>query len=148
MSSSSTPRQPFARRIAKAALLLAAGAAPVAGAAGQAAAAGSEQPLAAPLAGLQGLESAGVEQTLDNVTTAANGVVNEIGGEAVKAVMPVAGPMARDLAADTGRTAATTLRDVVGTPEEARTASTELGGAAATAALPDTQDFSLLRSPL
>ncbi|WP_052851560.1 hypothetical protein [Streptomyces avicenniae] len=140
----STSRKPFARRIARAALLLAAGAAPVAGAAGQAVAAGAEQPLAAPLAGLEGLESAGVEQTLENVTTAANGVVNKIGGEFVTAVMPVVGPMANDLATGTGRTAATTVRDVVGSPEDARAATNELSGTAASVARPDAQNIGLL----
>ncbi|WP_053170672.1 hypothetical protein [Streptomyces sp. SBT349] len=89
---------PLTRRLAKAALLLAAGAVPVVGAAGQAAA-------VTPDVSRLALDPDGVSQTLGETTGAATDTTEKVGGDAVKAAMPVVAPVARGAAEDTGRMA-------------------------------------------
>ncbi|MGW4234733.1 ATP-binding protein [Streptomyces sp. NPDC004980] len=78
---------PLTRRIARAALLIAAGAAPVVGAAGVAGAAGLPQTPA--LGGLTSLDGAGT--TLDGATKQGAKAANETGGKVVGTTLPVAG---------------------------------------------------------
>ncbi|MEU5719907.1 ATP-binding protein [Streptomyces sp. NPDC020403] len=80
---------PLSRRIARTALLIAAGAAPVVGAAGAAGAAGLPQTPA--LGGLTSLDGAGVSSTLDSASKQGAGVANETGGKVVGTTLPVAG---------------------------------------------------------
>ncbi|MEU1487614.1 ATP-binding protein [Streptomyces sp. NPDC005752] len=80
---------PLTRRIARAALLIAAGAAPVVGAAGAAGAAGLPQTPA--LGGLTSLDGAGVSSTLDSAAKQGSGVANETGGKVVGTTLPAAG---------------------------------------------------------
>ncbi|MFJ8765380.1 ATP-binding protein [Streptomyces clavifer] len=78
------------RRIARAALLIAAGAAPVVGAAGVAGAAVLPQTPA--LGGLTSLDSAGT--TLDSTAKQGSEVANKTGGKLVGTTLPVAGKAA------------------------------------------------------
>ncbi|MFJ8870934.1 MULTISPECIES: ATP-binding protein [unclassified Streptomyces] len=78
---------PLSRRIARAALLIAAGAAPVVGAAGAAGAAGLPQTPA--LGGLTSLDGAG--GTLDSTAKQGAEVANETGGKVVGTTLPAAG---------------------------------------------------------
>ncbi|MCW2872919.1 ATP-binding protein [Actinacidiphila oryziradicis] len=75
---------PLSRRIARAALLVGAAAAPLIGAGAASAAA---LPQTTDLGGLTNLDSAGVANTLDGTTHQAG----EVGGKAVKAAVPAVG---------------------------------------------------------
>ncbi|WSV68097.1 ATP-binding protein [Streptomyces sp. NBC_01012] len=79
---------PLTRRIARAALLIAA-AAPVVGAAGAAGAAGLPQTPA--LGGLTQLDGAGLSSTLDSTSKQGSQVANETGGKVVGTALPAAG---------------------------------------------------------
>lgn len=79
---------PLTRRIARAALLIAAGAAPVVGAAGAAGAAGLPQTPA--LGGLTSLDAAGVGNTLDSASEQGTGVAKKTSGKVVGTTLPVA----------------------------------------------------------
>jgi hypothetical protein len=97
--------------MARAALVLAAGAAPVVGGGGQANAA-SPPPasdLTSDLGGLTALDSEGVDATLDDTVKDANGLVEQLGGEAVRALMPIVGPAVNEAAQDVAHTSATLL---------------------------------------
>ncbi|MGK5529954.1 ATP-binding protein [Streptomyces sp. URMC 129] len=100
---------PLKRHLAKAALLLAAGAAPVA-AAGQAGAA--EQPQSLDLSGLTSLDNGELEKTLNNATTTATGLAEDIGGGAVKAAMPIVAPLAHHVVSETGQTTSSAAEDL------------------------------------
>ncbi|RKN09045.1 ATP-binding protein [Streptomyces radicis] len=106
---------PLTRHLTKAAFLLAAGAAPVLGAAGQAAAVA---PLPSGLSNLV-LDEAGVNRTVgdtvDNAALAATGATETMGGDAVKAAMPVVGPLAHGAAHETGTTAGALAGDLART---------------------------------
>jgi len=80
---------PLSRRIARAALLIAAGTAPVVGAAGAAGAAGLPQ--APALGGLTSLDGAGLSSTLDSAAKQGSEVANETGGKVVGTALPAAG---------------------------------------------------------
>ncbi|MFD8342742.1 MULTISPECIES: ATP-binding protein [Streptomyces] len=80
---------PLTRRIARAALLIAAGAAPVVGAAGAAGAAGLPQTPA--LGGLTSLDGAGLSSTLDSTAKQGSHAANETGGKVVGTTLPAAG---------------------------------------------------------
>ncbi|MFF9477583.1 ATP-binding protein [Streptomyces sp. NPDC014733] len=103
---------PVTRRIARAALLVAASAAPVVGAAGAATAA--PLPSATDLGGLTTLDSQHTSETLDTVAHEGVGVVNEAGGAAAQELAPAladtAAPVIQRAAPATQRTA-----DSVGT---------------------------------
>ncbi|GGX40269.1 ATP-binding protein [Streptomyces fructofermentans] len=109
---------PLTRRIARAALLIAAGAAPVVGAAGSASAA--ELPAAPDLGGLTSLDTAG--SSLDGATRHATGLAGNPGGKAVKKAVPATGktggkavkkatPAAQKAAGDVAGTASGVLGD-------------------------------------
>ena len=80
---------PLTRRIARAALLIAAGAAPVVGAAGSASAVDLQQ--AAPLGSLTALDADGVGGTVDGASEQVSDVAGTTGGAAVKKAAPAAG---------------------------------------------------------
>ncbi|MCX4674489.1 ATP-binding protein [Streptomyces sp. NBC_01433] len=80
---------PLTRRIARAALLIAAGAAPVVGAAGAAGAA--ELPPAPDLGGLTSLDGAGLGDTVDSAAQQGTKTVGETGGRLVGTAIPAVG---------------------------------------------------------
>ncbi|MFF3936525.1 ATP-binding protein [Streptomyces phaeofaciens] len=82
---------PLTRRIARAALLVAAGAAAGVGAAGSASAAPSTLPATPNLGGLTALDGANVGNTLDGAARQATGLAGETGGKAVQQTVPTAG---------------------------------------------------------
>jgi hypothetical protein len=77
------------RRIARTALLIAAGTAPVVGAAGAAGAAGLPQTPA--LGGLTSLDGAGLSSTVDSTAKQGSEVTNGTGGKVVGTTLPAAG---------------------------------------------------------
>ncbi|MDT0307706.1 ATP-binding protein [Streptomyces sp. DSM 44917] len=91
---------PLKRRMARAALLLAAGAAPVIAAAGQA----SADSHGARPSGLAALEGDGVAEVLEGSVGVANELAAEAGGDLGKAVMPVAGPVVEEAGSGAART--------------------------------------------
>ncbi|MFI1185276.1 ATP-binding protein [Streptomyces californicus] len=80
---------PLTRRIARAALLIAAGAAPVVGAAGAASAA--ELPQTTDLGGLTSLDGASVGNTLDSTARQGTEAAGQTGGRLVGTALPAAG---------------------------------------------------------
>ncbi|MFE7401495.1 ATP-binding protein, partial [Streptomyces sp. NPDC057557] len=80
---------PLTRRIARAALLIAAGAAPVVGAAGAAGAA--ELPQAPELGGLTTVDGAGLGKTVDGASQQGTKAAGETGGKIVGTTLPAAG---------------------------------------------------------
>ncbi|MFI7503863.1 ATP-binding protein [Streptomyces sp. NPDC049687] len=82
---------PLTRRIARAALLVAAGAAAGVGAAGSASAAPSTLPAAPDLGGLTALDGANVGNTVDGATRSTTGLAGDAGGKLVKQAVPTAG---------------------------------------------------------
>ncbi|MFF5423202.1 MULTISPECIES: ATP-binding protein [unclassified Streptomyces] len=101
---------PLTRRIARAALLLAAGAAPVVGAAGSASALDHGLAPTGALGSVTALDTATANGTVDSASQTATGVVGEAGGEAVAAAAPTAGK-AVDAA---GRTATPLAQEATG----------------------------------
>ncbi|WP_329194834.1 ATP-binding protein [Streptomyces sp. NBC_01435] len=79
---------PLTRRIARAALLIAAGAAPVVGAAGVAGAA--QLPQAPELGGLTSVDGAGLGKTVDSASQQGTQVAGETGGKIVGTALPAA----------------------------------------------------------
>ncbi|MFF3953370.1 ATP-binding protein [Streptomyces sp. NPDC001890] len=79
---------PLTRRIARAALLIAAGAAPVVGAAGAAGAA--ELPQAPELGGLTTVDGAGLGKTVDGASQQGAQVAGDTGGRIVGTTLPAA----------------------------------------------------------
>ncbi|WPW31215.1 ATP-binding protein [Streptomyces atratus] len=79
---------PLTRRIARAALLIAAGAAPVVGAAGAAGAA--ELPQAPELGGLTTVDGAGLGKTVDGASQQGTKAAGETGGKIVGTTLPAA----------------------------------------------------------
>ncbi|MFH8516774.1 ATP-binding protein [Streptomyces gelaticus] len=80
---------PLTRRIARAALLIAAGAAPVVGAAGAAGAA--ELPQTPDLGGLTTLDGAGLGKTVDGASQQGTEAAGDTGGRIVGTALPAAG---------------------------------------------------------
>ncbi|MEE1771322.1 ATP-binding protein [Streptomyces sp. JV185] len=80
---------PLTRRIARAALLIAAGAAPVVGAAGAAGAA--ELPQTPELGGLTNVDGAGLGKTVDSASQQGTKAAGETGGKIVGTTLPAAG---------------------------------------------------------
>jgi hypothetical protein len=80
---------PLKRRMARAALLLAAGAAPVIGSAGAANAV--SLPPSTDLGGLSNLDTASVGDTVEDLAEGANSLAGDTGGEAVQELVPAAG---------------------------------------------------------
>ncbi|MEV0776193.1 ATP-binding protein [Streptomyces sp. NPDC050433] len=87
---------PLTRRIARAALLIAAGAAPVVGAAGSANAAALPQ--ATDLGSVSQLDGAALGDTLDSGARQATGLAGEVGAETVATSVPAAGETLGDVA--------------------------------------------------
>ncbi|MFF2325165.1 MULTISPECIES: ATP-binding protein [unclassified Streptomyces] len=112
---------PLTRRITRAALLIAAGAAPVIGAAGAAGAA--ELPQAPELGGLTTVDGAGLGKTVDGATQQGTEAAGETGGRLVGTALPVAGR--------TGAQAAPVVQDAAG--DAAGSAGQVLGSAAGAA---------------
>ncbi|MFJ6981986.1 MULTISPECIES: ATP-binding protein [unclassified Streptomyces] len=113
---------PLTRRIARAALLVAAGAAAGVGAAGAASAAPSTLPATPNLGGLTALDGASVGNTLDGAAQSVTGTAGEAGGEAVEAAVPGVGkpggkavkaatPAAQKVAGETAGSAGQLLGD-------------------------------------
>ncbi|MGW2085934.1 ATP-binding protein [Streptomyces sp. NPDC001880] len=80
---------PLTRRIARAALLIAAGAAPVVGAAGAAGAA--ELPQTPELGGLTTVDGSGLGKTVDSASRQGTKAAGETGGKIVGTTLPAAG---------------------------------------------------------
>ncbi|MFB7374861.1 ATP-binding protein [Streptomyces sp. NPDC056222] len=93
---------PLTRRIARAALLVAAGAAPVVGAAGSASALDHSIAPTGALSGISSLDGAGVGNAVDGASQTATGVVGDTGGEAVGKAVPTAQKVAGDTAGNAG----------------------------------------------
>ncbi len=100
---------PLKRRMAKAALLLAAGAAPVVTGGGQASAA--ELPTS-DLTGLTALDSDPVDATLGGLTETANGMLEQLAGEAARTAMPILAPAVEEAATETAYTTGTLLHNL------------------------------------
>ncbi|SFX30962.1 ATP-binding protein [Streptomyces atratus] len=83
---------PLTRRIARAALLIAAGAAPVVGAAGAAGAA--ELPQTPELGGLTTVDGAGLGKTVDSASQQGTEAAGDTGGKIVGTTLPAAGKTA------------------------------------------------------
>jgi hypothetical protein len=101
--------------MAKAALVIAAGAAPVVGAGGTANAADSlsqATDLTSGLTGLTALDGDEADQALDGTVRTANGVVEDLAGDAVKTAMPILGPVIHDTVHDGALTTANLLSGV------------------------------------
>ncbi|MFK0289497.1 ATP-binding protein [Streptomyces sp. NPDC090442] len=116
---------PVTRRIARAALLVAAGAAPVVTAAGSANAV-ELPPRGNELGGLSALDSANTSKTLDNTARTGVGMVDETGNEAARTLAPAlvktlgpvveqAAPVAKDATHKAGDVARPVVRDGVTT---------------------------------
>ncbi|MDX3579300.1 MULTISPECIES: ATP-binding protein [unclassified Streptomyces] len=92
---------PLTRRIARAALLVAAGAAAGVGAAGSASAAPA-LPATPNLGGLSALDTANVGSTLDGATHHVTGLADKAGGKTVQKAAPVAQKTAGEAAGSAG----------------------------------------------
>ncbi|MFE7708299.1 ATP-binding protein [Streptomyces sp. NPDC057486] len=114
---------PLTRRIARAALLIAAGAAPVVGAAGAAGAA--ELPQAPELGGLTTVDGAGLGKTVDGASEQGAKIAGATGGKIVGTAVPAAGRTV-------GSKAAPAAQKVAG--EAAGNAGELVGGATGAAA--------------
>ncbi|MFE7042103.1 ATP-binding protein [Streptomyces atratus] len=112
---------PLTRRIARAALLIAAGAAPVVGAAGAAGAA--ELPQTPELGGLTTVDGAGLGKTVDGASQQGTKAAGETGGKIVGTTLPAA--------SKTVGKAAPTVQNAAG--GAAGSAGEVLGGAAGAA---------------
>ncbi|MFB8125753.1 ATP-binding protein [Streptomyces bacillaris] len=111
---------PLTRRIARTALLIAAGAAPVVGAAGAASAA--ELPRTPDLGGLTALDGAGLGNTVDSAARQGTQAASETGGRLVGTALPAAGATV----GKTARVAAPAVQETVG--QTAGSAGEALGG--------------------
>ncbi|GGJ10034.1 ATP-binding protein [Streptomyces brasiliensis] len=103
---------PLTRRIARTALLVAAGAAAGVGAAGSAGAAPS-LPATPNLGGLTALDTASVGNTVDGAAQHVTGVAGTTGGQAVQKAVPAVGKAVKK-AAPTARQAAGSAGDILG----------------------------------
>jgi hypothetical protein len=117
---------PLSRRIARAALLIAAGAAPVVGAAGSAGAVELQQ--ANPLGGLTALDTQSLGGTVESAAGKSSDLAGSAGGDTVKQTVPAAGRAVTGA----GRTATPATRQATG--DAADSAGDLLGGTATAAA--------------
>lgn len=113
---------PLTRRIARAALLVAAGAVPVVGAAGSAGAVELQE--AAPLGSLTAVDAESLSGAVDGATQKTSDLAGNTGGNAVKQTVPAAGKTL----GEAGKTLAPTAQKTAG--EATGTAGTVLGEAA------------------
>ncbi|GHG41043.1 ATP-binding protein [Streptomyces zaomyceticus] len=120
---------PLTRRIARAALLIAAGAAPVVGAAGSASALDHNIAPTGALTGLSTLDAAGAGTAVDGASQTATGVVGGAGSQAVGTAVPAAGktvgaagktatPAAQKVAGDTAGSAGEVVGKTAGAAAE------------------------------
>ena len=123
---------PLTRRIARAALLVAAGAAAGVGAAGSASAA-PELPATPNVGGVTALDGASVGNTVDGAAQNVTGLAGDAGSKAVKKAVPTAGKTGGKVAKKAGPTAqraAGEAAGTVGTLVGATTKSASKGGLA------------------
>ncbi|GGR68763.1 ATP-binding protein [Streptomyces aureoverticillatus] len=136
---------PLTRRIAQAALLVAAGAAPVVGAAGSASAA--ELSPTTDLRGITALDGANVGETVDDTTQKVTDLAGETGSKAVKKGAPAVGqtlgksvrttaPAAQQVGSDVTETAGDVVGDTADTATKNGLSDDTLGKGAPTAGLP------------
>ncbi|MFI6082655.1 ATP-binding protein [Streptomyces sp. NPDC051217] len=136
---------PLTRRIARAALLIAAGAAPVVGAAGSANAAALPQ--TADLGSVSQLDGAALGDTLDNGARQATGLAGEAGSETIASSVPAAGktlggvaksatPVAQRAAGEAAGGAGQTLGDAATSVTENGLPTDSLGNGLPTDKLP------------
>ncbi|MEV4945175.1 ATP-binding protein [Streptomyces sp. NPDC053755] len=129
---------PLTRRIARAALLVAAGAAPVVGAAGSASALDHSLAPTGALSGISSLDGAGVGTAVDGASQTATGVAGDTGSKAVGKAVPAAGktvgtagktatPAAQKVAGDTAGSAGEVLGETAGTATDSAPATGALG---------------------
>ncbi|MEE1756391.1 ATP-binding protein [Streptomyces sp. SP18CS02] len=116
---------PLTRRIARAALLIAAGAAPVVGAAGSASAV--DLPRSTDLGGVSALDTGAAGDTVGGASENVTGAVGDTGGTTVKKAVPAAG----QTVGKTGKTATPVAQKAAG--ETAGTTGELVGGAAGAA---------------
>ncbi|MBT2443304.1 ATP-binding protein [Streptomyces sp. ISL-36] len=105
---------PLTRRIARAALLVAAGAAPVVGAAGSASALDHSLAPTGALSGISSLDGAAVGKVVGSASQAAPGVAGDAGGKVVGKAAPVAGKTVGKLSKKATETAGAPATDAVG----------------------------------
>ncbi|MFC5718840.1 ATP-binding protein [Streptomyces gamaensis] len=128
---------PLSRRIARVALLVAAGAAPVIGAAGAANAADLKAP---ELGGLSAVDGANLGNNIESASHQTGAVTTETGTKAIKGTVPGA----TDTVAQTGKTVAPAANKAAG--EAGSSAGSLVGNAAGTASktsLPSTGNLPL-----
>ncbi|MFI1867705.1 ATP-binding protein [Streptomyces jumonjinensis] len=121
---------PLTRRIARAALLIAAGAAPVVGAAGSASAVDLQQ--ATPLGGLSSVDAESLGGTLDSTAAQATELAGSTGGNTVAQAVPTAGKSVGKV----GGTAAPALQKTAGEVSDGATGILGGGAGNVTGALP------------
>ncbi|MGW6565376.1 ATP-binding protein [Streptomyces sp. NPDC054975] len=138
---------PLTRRIARAALLVAAGAAPVVGAAGSASAMEHNIAPTGALAGISSLDGAGVGTAVDGASQTATGVVGETGSKAVGKAVPAAGktvgaagktatPAAQKVAGETAGSTGEVLGETAGAATESAPSTGALGQGLPTGGVP------------
>jgi hypothetical protein len=138
---------PLTRRIARAALLVAAGAAPVVGAAGSASALDHGIAPTGALSGISSLDGAGVGDTVDGASRTATGVAGDTGGKAVGKGVPAAGktvgaagktatPAAQELAGETAGSAGEVVGETTDAASETAPSTGALGEGLPTGGVP------------
>ncbi|MER7624898.1 ATP-binding protein [Streptomyces sp. NPDC126503] len=130
---------PLTRRIARAALLLAAGAAPVVGAAGSASALDHGLVPTGALGNVSALDATSANDAVDSASQTATGVVGEAGGKAVGAAAPTAGktvdaagktatPLAQEATGDAADSAGRLVTRTTEDPTQGTLGGLPLGG--------------------
>ncbi|MFE6753050.1 ATP-binding protein [Streptomyces sp. NPDC057684] len=148
---------PLTRRIARAALLIAAGAAPVVGAAGSASAV--DLPATPNVGGLTALDGANVGNTVDGAAKNVSGLAGDTGSKAVKKAVPAAGkavgrsartatPAAQKAAGDVAGSAGDVVGQTAGTATHGGLPTGKLGSGLPTGALPATGELPTQGLPL
>ncbi|MGW6157958.1 ATP-binding protein [Streptomyces sp. NPDC055144] len=138
---------PLTRRIARAALLIAAGAAPVVGAAGSASAV--DLPATPNVGGLTALDGANVGNTVDGAAKNVSGLAGDTGSKAVKKAVPTVGkalgrsartatPAAQKAAGDVAGSAGDVVGQTAGAATDGGLPTDKLGSGLPTGALPAT----------
>ncbi|KUF16250.1 MULTISPECIES: hypothetical protein [Streptomyces] len=136
---------PLTRRIARVALLVAAGAAPVVGAAGSASAA--ELPTTTDQGGITALDRADVGDAVDDTARNATELAGHAGSKAVKKAVPAAGhalgksakttvPAAQNISGEIAGTAGDVVGDTAGNATKGGLPTDALGKGGPTSALP------------
>ncbi|MGW7429691.1 ATP-binding protein [Streptomyces sp. NPDC054861] len=138
---------PLTRRIARAALIVAAGAAPVVGAAGSASAVDQSLAPTGALSGISSLDGAGVGNAVDGASQTATGVAGDTGSKAVGKAVPAAGktvgtagktatPAAQKAAGDTAGSAGEILGETAGSATDSAPSTGALGETLPTQGVP------------